>query len=794
MKWFKIILAILLILIVIFGIGSWLFLQSTSPNYDERVEMSGYTKPVNIYYDQFGVPHIYAENQNDLYRALGYTHAKDRLWQMELLRRIAPGRLAELFGPDILETDRFFRTLGVSHQSQAEAERFLASGSSEIKAAVLQYINGVNDFIKQDDLPIEFTILGIQPEEFSLTDVYNIIGYMGFSFSVAHKTEPIVDFILQNYGKEYLTSLDLDYDTSATVIPSTSAIDYSSISLLVDDLMTELPVPELIGSNSWVIGPSKSASSSVLFANDPHIGFAQPSVWYEAHVEAPGISSYGNYLAGYPFPHIGHNRHHAIGLTMFENDDVDYYREQINSQNTNQYLSNGTWLDFDLREEVIRVKGGDDISMTVRSSKHGPVISDVVKHLNTDEAISMWWVYQKHPLQLLEASYYIANSATIEGVQRGVSLIHAPGLNVMYGDVEGNIAWWAAAKLPIRPDHVHSKIILDGASGEDEILGYFDFSANPQVINPDWGFVYSANNQSVSSSGMRPPGYYLPEDRARRIQKLLEEKSDWKIEDVKAMLLDITSENVSEIITSIESDLLSNDPSETEQHGRDLLLDWNGRYGLKDVAPTIYTKLIFHIMQNMMGDELEERWNTFNGTFLMKRSIQYLLANDSSPWWDDITDETVQTKREIINKAYAKTIEELRIELGEDINGWTWNKVHTLEHKHTFDANATLRKYFNVGPFPVPGSSEVINNLQFTITSDGTYEVAAGPSSRRAIDMGDLNNQSWNILPTGQSGNVMSPHYQDQAEMYVNGLYRRQLMDQKEIVEEAKAVTQILPK
>jgi len=555
--------------------------------------------------------------------------------------------------------------------------------------------------------------------------------------------------------------------------------------------MDALPAPELIGSNSWVISPEKTKGDGVLFANDPHIGFSQPSVWDEAHLTAPGLELYGYHIAGFPLAQLGHTRHHSIGLTMFENDDLDYYREQVNPDDQGEYWAIDHWEKFSVREEVIQIKNEDPVEFQVRGTRHGPVISDVVEHLDEADPVSMWWVYQKQPLQLLQASYLIMNSTTLEGVREGASLIHAPGLNIMYGDVEGNVAWWAAAKLPKRPAHVNSKLILDGASGKDDITEYYDFTANPQAINPQWGYVYSANNQSVTGDSIRHEGYYLPEDRARRITSLLDDKNDWTVADVQSMLNDVQSENAPEIAASIIKNIDQNQLEELEKEALQYLQSWRGNYDKDEVAPTVYVKLIYHILKSMMHDELGDRWGTFNGTHVMKRSIQPLLANQSTVWWDDTNTTERESRSDIIGMALALTIDELEDQLGPDMTEWQWGRVHTLEHAHAFDANASLRGYFNVGPYEVPGATEVINNLQFETSADGTYKVKAGPSTRRVMDMADLENDSWSILPTGQSGNVMSPHYKDQAAMYVNGQFRKQLMNKEEIIASQKYHTVI---
>lgn len=786
MKWLKYI-GLILFVVLLIGLAYGLYMYSSfSPDYNEEIKAPTLNNDTEVYYDEYGVPHIYASNIADAYHSLGYVHAKDRLWQMDLLRRIAPGRLSELFGEGTVENDKFFRTLGIGATSKEIASKFDENHNDQIKAIVNNYISGINQYITDEGASLEHRLLGINPDPYTIEDVYNVIGYMSFSFAVAHRTEPLVDLIKNTYGSAYLDALDLHYRKGTSIIKSEIGPSYAPLSLHVDKLLQDLPVPQLIGSNSWVIGPDKSKTKGVLFANDPHIGFSQPSVWYEAHIVTPEIEVYGNYIAGFPMPQVGHTRHHAIGLTMFENDDIDYYREKQNPNNDTQYWSKDKWKDYSISEEIIKVKDGKDLSIKIRSTEHGPIVSDVIPAIDHVDPVSMYWVYQKFENRLLEASYRIMFSNTIDGVREGAKLIHAPGLNVMYGDVEGNIAWWAAAKLPKRPDHVNSKFILDGASGLDDITGYYEFTDNPQAINPASGYVYSANNQSVSLGGIEHEGYYLPEDRARRIMHLIEAKDAWTVDDMKEMILDVTSFNAIENLKVFLEELSQEKKSEIEIAALSKLEKWNGAFQLNDIAPTIYTKLLYHTLHTMMQDELGEHFETFNGTHLMKRSLQPMIANDTTAWWDNLETEAVEDRGVIIAQAFKETIKELESQFGNDVEKWTWSKAHQVTHQHAFNANPSLAGYFNVGPFPVSGSTDVINNYQFKLSEDGTYEVLAGPSCRRIIDMTDLDNQSFSILPTGQSGNVLSEFYSDQAEMHAKGQFRRQLMNKEEIIKNAK--------
>lgn len=791
MKYIKRITIALVIMLMLLLLGSWLYLKSISPDYNEERRLLGLNDETEVYYDTYGIPHIYANSDQDAYRTLGYIHAKDRLWQMELVRRIAPGRLSEILGTPTVKTDRFFRHLQLASTTAEAIKRYHKDVPEEIKTIVEAYIDGINEYVSSSDTPIEYKILGIEKTPFHLTDVYNVMAYMSFSFAIAHKTEPVVSYIESKYGASYLNDLDLPVDTSTELIPSyIRETELKELSLLFDEAIRGMPVPQLIGSNSWVLSPEKSTNGAVLFCNDPHIGFSQPSVWYEAHIETPTTSLYGNYLAGFPFAQVGHTPQHAIGLTMFENDDIDFYEERTDEAHPRQYYHNGEWKNMLSTTTTIDVKDQASIKLNLHSTIHGPIVTPEINAFDSTKMISMWWTYQHNPIELFEASYLLLRAKTPEEARQGAEKIAAPGLNVMYGDVEGNIAWWASAKLPIRPQHVNSKTILKG-TGEDDILGYYDFSQNPQAINPPSGYVYSANNQSYQSKDLMHPGYYLSEDRARRIVQLLESQDKWSVDDAKAMLMDGKSINADEI-AHLFSDYIALTPTDQWPEGirtgvqeiQDVLSDWDGTYDNSSVAPIFFTKMMFTTLQNMMQDELgEDMFNLYNGTHLMKRSNQKLLTNTNSKWWDDISTPEIESTADIIKRSFITSYTQLADQLGTDHEQWQWSQVHTLEHAHTLGSNETLRPFFNVGPLETIAGTETINNLMYRLQGDGTYEITGGPSCRRIIDFSDVANQSWSILPTGQSGRVMSPHYKDQAEMYVRGEFRKKLMDETVIKE-----------
>lgn len=790
----KNILAFILVLILVSAACAYWYVESHKPQYTGESSLVGLSAQTDVYFDDFGIPHIYADNEIDAYRALGYVHAQDRLWQMEVVRRIAPGRLAEIFGTKLLKVDKLFRALGIQQYSEQMKAEFEANGDSKIKAAAYAYLEGVNSFVADGPTPIEFSIVGVEKSPFTMIDVYNTMGYMSFSFAAAQKTEPLVTKIFQELGEEYLNDLDVAPNMKRTLMNSTLTTT-EQMALQIDKVLSDLPAAPLIGSNGWVIGPDKTKSGKVIMANDPHIVYSQPAVWYEAHIESPETSFYGYYLAGYPFAIIGHNRDYATGLTMFENDDIDLYWEKDNPENPAQYLFKEETRDYQIRKESIAVKDSASVEMEIKTSHHGPVMNEA---LELDEAwppVSLFWVYTQKPGQILEVTYGLSHSASMDSTRADVARIHAPGLNVMYGDVDNNYARWSSAHLMKRADAVDSKLILDGTSGENDLQGYYDFSYNPKSENASWGYAYSANNQADTTNGVIVPGYYLPEDRARRIKYLLDQDKKWDVEDTKQMMLDITSFNSPEVARSIV-DALDNKliNSTNEERAIEILNTWSGTFELGDIAPTIYNKLIYKIQEGMFVNKLgTDGFDAYMKTHLMKRSFQPLFANDSSLWWDNPATPEVETRSQIITTAFTDGILELENQLAPDMNQWQWSRVHTLEHSHVLGEVSLLRKYFNVGPFSVPGNNEVINNYIYRWTADGEYKTLAGPSTRRIVDFADVEGNSWSILPTGNSGNIFSPHYSDQAEMYVKGEYRRQLMNKEDIINASNGVLILKP-
>lgn len=780
MKNIKKFLKIVGILLVILVIGILFYANSLKPTYEGRVQLQHLSKEVAIHFDEFGVPHINAKNQEDAYVALGYLHAQERLWQMELIRRIAPGRLSEIFGKDLLKTDVFFSGLGI--EEAAEKAITNLDKNSEAYLLTQKYLDGINQYIEEGSTPIEFTLVGIKKEKYTIKDVYNVFGYMAFSFAVAHKTDPLLTEIKEKLGDAYLNEFMNSYNENLTINKTEIQPIKANLSKAVSGIMNTLPVATFIGSNSWVIGAEKTKNGKVIFANDPHIGFSQPSVWYQNHIKTPEFEIYGFNIALMPFPLLGHNKKMAYGLTMLANDDLNFYIEENNPKNALEYKTKNGYEKYELRTKTIKIKDAADTTFTVKVSKHGPIMNGLVTHIEDERPIAMYWLYTQLENKTLDVAYGMSHSKSLSEFKKAAEKIHAPGLNVMYGDADNNIAWFASAKLYQLREGLSSKMYLNGASGEDEILEILPFEENPKAVNPSSHYVYSANNQPDSVRGKLYPGYYQPQDRAKRIVNLLEIKNDFTKDYVAKMLNDVTSATVSDISKDLIKNLSIRSLSPSEKRAISLLENWDGNYLKESVAPTIYSRFLYELITATYQDELGTAFELFLNSQLQDQVLPTQINHENSVWWDDIaTKNKKETRQEIIQQSFAKAFLFLQNQLGTNVDAWKWERVISVEHEHPIGkAGGMLRKIFNVGPFQTNGGNEVINNQIFSLNETGIYKITAGPSTRRVIDFSDVDH-SLSILPTGQSGNIFSKHYKDQAEMFVDGKFIKMKLDASEI-------------
>lgn len=786
--------ALALILATTGGALSW-YLYSKQPLRDGELVLEGLQAPVTVDYDERGVPHIRADNEADMQRALGFVHAQDRLFQMEMLRRLARGELAEVLGEQLVDTDRLFRTLEIRHHADRYAAR-LDPASPSVQA-LQHYLEGVNQFQASRPLPPEFALLGIEPRPFTAADTLSVAGYMAYSFAAAFRTEPVLTHVRDRLGADYLKIFDLDWHPEGVVGTPLAAGDWKDLAALArlsDSALADSGLPQFEGSNAWAVSGSRTASGKPLLAGDPHIRFSLPAVWYEAHLQAPGYEMYGYHQALIPSAMLGHTRDFAWSLTMFQNDDLDLIAERVSPDNPNQVWYQGSWVDLQQRNETIRVKGGESVQLTLRRSPHGPIINDALEQVSGSTPIAMWWAFLETDNPLLEAFYQLGRADTLDKARAAAEKIEAPGLNVVWANAAGDIGWWASARLPLRPAGVNPSFILDGAGNEADKLGFHPFSANPQEENPPHGYIVSANYQPVPASGIEIPGYYNLPDRGQRLnQRLSDTTVKWDRYNSQALQLDPGTGYGPRLLAPILDELHAAAADEQERALVEQLAAWNGDHGLDSVAATLFNQLIYQLAHEAMADELGEAFfDSLLQTRVLDSALPRLTASADSPWWQRHGSEQSMDRAAVVAAAWQTSLAHLRKELGDNPQEWQWARVHTLTHAHPLGVQQPLAWLLNAGPFAAPGGHEVPNNLSHRV-GPAPWNVVYGPSTRRLIDLADASTALGGI-PVGQSGVPFDRHYADQAAAHVTGQYQPQHLSEADIAAHRQGTLRLQPR
>ncbi len=787
------------LLVAVMAAGGW-YVYKKQPMRSGSVELTQLEAPVSVQYDERGVPHIRAENEADLYRALGYVHAQDRLFQMEMVRRLAKGELAEILGPKLLDTDKLFRTLGIrAHAEEYVAKMDMSSPSSKV---LLAYLDGINQYQATHKAPMEFDILRIPKRPFTPEDTLAVSGYLAYSFAAAFKTEPVMTFIRDKLGVAYMRAFDIDWHPEGVMTATAASTTLSDRDLqglgqlarISQDAMDAVGVPEFEGSNAWAISGRRTASGKPLLAGDPHIAFSAPSVWYEAHLSAPGFELYGHHQTLNPLALLGHNMQFGWSLTLFQNDDVDLIAEKVNPENANQVWFQGAWVNMTTRTETIAVKGQDPIYLKLRQSPHGPIITDAFKENFGRTPVAMWWAFLQTDNPLLDAFYELNRANTLEKARAAANKIHSPGLNVVWANAEGDIGWWAAAKLPQRPEGVNSTFVLDASKGEAVKPGFYSFNYNPQEENPARGYIVSGNQQPKPASGVPVPGYYNLPDRAQRLDDVLSRPQiKWNSAAAQELQLDTSNGYSKRILKDLLPALEAVVTDPNEKAFLEPLKKWDGSYTRDSIAATMFSQLMYEVAKAAFADELgEAQFKNLLRTRALENALPLLMADPKSPWWDNVDTPAKENYFQTAGIAWANTYKHLSELYGSSLLGWAWGKSHTLTHSHPLGQQKPLDKLFNVGPFSVAGGREVPNNLAAPI-GPAPWAVTTGPSTRRVIDFANAA-QAVGINPVGQSGVMFDKHYADQAERYAEGIYVPMYLSKKDIAKHTESTLMLEPK
>ena len=772
-----ILFAVLLILVLVVSSGGYLLVRRSFPDVSGVVQAPGLYRPVEVIRDRWGVPHIYAEDNRDLFFAQGYVHAQDRLWQMEFNRRIGSGTLSEVLGEATLDTDRFLRTVGLRRAAEKDWEIM----DAETRQILQDYATGVNAFIDthRDRLPLEFLALGFEPAPWTPLDTLVWGKVMSWQLSGNWRTELLRAKIIARLGEEKAQDLLPPYPGSGPFIIPPEARRYADLGNPALD--SYVPIARLlaadgpgIGSNNWVVDGSLTASGKPLLANDPHLGIQMPAIWYEMGLHGGDFDVVGATFAGAPAVIIGHNERIAWGVTNLGPDVQDLYLEKLNPDAANQYEYMGQWENMEVIREEIKVKGQEPVILEVRLTCHGPLLNDVVSGLEQPTALR-WTALDT--MQLFKSVLRINLAQDWESFREALRYWDVPSQNFVYADVDGNIGYQSPGRIPIRANGDGS-VPVPGWTGEYEWIGYIAFDELPYVFNPPTHFVVTANNKVVPDdypyllSTQWAPGY-----RAQRIVDLLTAKAGSgpltadDMRDIQADVYSLPGESLKRYF------LEATPGNDLEERALEQVRGWDGFNDADSPGAAILAVFTQEIAHAVFADELgDELFNDY-GDHL--RALEAILADAEASWLDDITTPVLETRQEIVQRAFAKTVERLSGLLGNRSNQWAWGRLHTA----TFVSNplgvsdiALLERLVNKGPFPMGGSGYTVNNTGY----NDKFEQQTVSSYRQIVDLSDWGNCR-SQHTTGQSGQPLHKHYADMIQPWRAVQHHRMLFDRDQI-------------
>ena len=762
---------------LLLGIFEWL--RHPLPPIEGTHSISGLIDQVDIYTDKYGVPHVFAENEKDLFYAAGYIAARDRLFQLSLVSLAVKGELSSVLGPGYLDKDIYFRTWKI-HDT---AKKIVNNMDARNKQIFENFCKGINFRIDEafNDLPLEFKILGFKPNYWDPTIVAGYARMMAHEMSGSWKPEVIFGAVESYFGKEMLNDIlpgeEVDIPTIAASLP------VSILQSLDNVIESEYSIRNLfgdvsadIGSNNWVVSPSRTVKGHAYLANDPHLAFTQPPRWYEIHLSGGRFNVSGVCIAGIPLPVIGQNERTAWGFTNTMVDDLDFFIEKTNPDNEYQYFHEGKWLDMLVKTETFKIKGSSDSLINIRSTHHGPIISDVhsLKSFNNDMLSMKWaghWITNE-----LDAWVELTLMRNWNDFSNALKKFGVPGQNIVYADVDGNIGWRPAVYIPIRK-RGYSMAPRPGWDKSYEWNGYVPFEEMPFLFNPPEGYISTANNRTIGNEfPYYVSGLWADPSRASRIKEVLGVKEKVGLDDMKLLQLDLTSNYSKEILPHILENVGTSD-SKIYNRAIRFLNEWDHIENIGSEATLIFHSISNNIIKNIYYDELsllgEKYYETFLGLkYITKRNLRGIMKNHNNKWVDDIsTPNKKETINDIISISIKSGIQEIVDTFGPNWSNWKWGYAHSLTHKHILGDVKILDYLFNlnIGPY-LSGGSDVTPNAGGYSLLKG-FNQTSGASMRRIVDFSDMNKTSM-ILPTGQSGLHNSPHYRDQAPLYHNGKYR----------------------
>jgi penicillin amidase len=779
--------------------GGWIYhVRSRGlPAYDGQVGLTGLEHPVQILRDSYAMPHIAARSESDLYYAVGYAQAQDRLWQMDLLRRVTQGRLSEIFGQDLVDVDLMMRALRIPDKSRL----MMAELTPEMTSAMERFCDGVNEYIlrMQGRLPPEFTILGYTPEPWEPTHCANLVGYMAWDLTVPNRLEAVLHKIRQQVTeskfRQLLPRVGLQ---PTTVYPQLSGrmneMDLKTVLADQGQVLEDLGVTVFNGSNNWAVSGAKSVTGKPILANDMHLGLNAPGLWYQMHQTVKnGLNVTGVVLPGQPFVICGHNDRMAWGMTNVKVDALDFYLEKINPDNPEEYEFKGEFKPFTVRHETIHVKGGKRVEKQLRFTHRGPVFSGFKKI--KDQTITMKWIGNEYSNEV-RGIYLLNRAGNWEEFKDALKTFLSVSQNVNYADVDGNIGIYCAAGIPIRRKG-DGMAVSPGGTDEYDWQGLVPFEQLPHVYNPPEGFVSSANNKSVPDSyPYHISHWYALNYRIDRIREMLSRKQTLSIDDFSAMHGDVQSV-MARMFMPFFLERIGRAQRLTPIQGEALRLleTWDGHMGKQSGAAAVFEVMYVNLVKGLIADELgEDLYEAFAKTAMLHRYFtRNVVLDGRSDWSDDVSTAGItETLDQAVVKSFKAAVSFLTEQMGDSPDQWEWGHIHQLGFKHPLGRVKILDLVFrfNTPPRPVGGSFHTVCPPVYRVSNP--FEVIQGASHRHIYSAGNWDD-SLSVLPTGTSGIPASDHYRDQTGLYMGNQYHRDLFGMDQVKVAARYRLQLLP-
>jgi penicillin amidase len=770
MKALKIIITVIIILIIVLFISFQVFFRLPLADYQGTIELAGLKSDVEVRFDKYGVPHIFAQNEADLFFAQGYITARDRMFQMDVTRLAGRGELSTLFGERTIDTDKYLKTIGFYRIARAEYK----SLTREMKDIMAAYVAGVNAYIDTvEHLPREYIILGAKPEPWRPEDSIVAGTLMAYSLSQSGKDELIYYQLRNMVSEEKLHDLLPVYpDCAPTISPESTRSsqreghirrsDPSTRQHLVMNIIESF-LPKMPVSNWMIYGPKKTTTGNALFTGSPDLEPTLPATFYLIRLQAGDYDVAGGSLPGAPGVNVlGCNGQIAWSSINGCTDDLDYFIEKVHPDNPNRYLTESGWRDFTLVKETLKIKtdnGMKEEELIVKISRHGPIISAVMPLAPKNTA--MQWVGLK-PIGLFHGFMEITRARNFREFRRAVSLMKSPTLNLGYADREGNIGYQYLSAPPRRKK---GKGIFPapGWTGEYDWKGYVPFEELPFDLNPSTGYFGGFNNKPKELS------YHLvfwhPFERATRFAEIMKERERITLEDAHAIQLDSIS-----VVAKRWIPLLISAAKGKSEFSRHLALfeDWNFDLSRESAAATLFSSFYYRFMENTFSDEVgKEFWSDHLGhiwkIYHPDRTLALIINENSNPWFDDVsTGDKVEKRDDMLLKSLRESIAELTERLGTDPRNWQWERVHTIIFKHPL---GEVLGFLNLCPIPTAGDTFTVGAANWDTTKP--YHMVAGGVIRMIVDFSDIEKSTF-VSPPGQSGLYMSPHYDDMTEPWAD--------------------------